>query len=606
MLAMKSKFGAAVTAVLALFAALLFSQMQPESAQASHYRGTLVTAEYHAASGGHAEEVHITATGLTASGTPGGFSQVSVYRDISGVPTQVTGCSGASSPTSSVDNSNPLFRITVNTWTITACFSTPGDYTFTSSTGARISGIQNTTNSNVQFASKIRIDGTNDSEAPIYNAGYMYNVAYDASLSYSTNLGGLGQGNTPVTYELVTDQTNGLGGFGASRVPCSDLNLTTGDYRINSSFCTGSETISAAFGGGQKYYTLKVRATDANGQYSTRDVLLNFNTTSNQAPAFTSVPASGAFTVAPGATSAVQFCAQDPDLSDVLGFTFSPTRSWITASAVTAVSPATTPNTYCITFTLAPPVGTTEAFNFEVSVFDNNNSFVRSASNIYSFQAGAVLPNSSPSPTPSPTPSDSVFVPTGPQVTSISPNKIFVGTSREVKITGERLSGVTKFIVRGIALTIKSNTDFEIVFEMPAQLAEGYADLSFETPSGSLSWSNALRFLAAKNTQIEGSTVDSYSVSGFLPGSAVLTSKIKARLNIISSQIAGSKAASCTGFTMGPTILPRDAALGLARAKAVCAYLKSTLPAKSTIATGTAQDLEVGSVIRRVEIKISK
>jgi hypothetical protein len=606
MLILKRRFAAAILTILALIAAMVFSQTQSEPAQASHYRGTLVTAEYHAPGGGHAEEVHITATGLTAKGTPGGFSQVTVYRDVSGVPTQVTGCSGNSGPTTAVDNSNPLFEITVNTWTITGCFATAGNYTFTSTTSARISGIQNTTNSSVQFASKLAIDGANDTEAPIYNAGYMYNIAYDVNLNYSTNLGGLGQGNTPVTYALVTDQTSSIGGYGASRVPCSDLNLATGDYRINSSLCTGSESITTAFGGSQKYYTLKVRATDANGQYSTRDVLLNFDTTTNQPPAFTSVPASGAFTVTPGTTSTVQFCAQDPDVSNVLGFTFSPTRNWITASGVTTVSPATTPNTYCITFTLAPPVGTTEAFNFEVSVFDNNNSFVRSASNLYSFQAGAVLPNSTPSPTPSASPSVSVFVPTGPQVTSISPNKIFVGTNREVKITGERLNGVTKFVVRGIPLTLKSNTAFEIVFEMPAQLAEGYADISFETPQGSLSWGNALRFVAVKNTQVEGSAVGTYSVSGFLPGSAVLTSKIKAKLNEISVQIQGAKSTSCTGFTMGPSVLPVDASLGLARAKAVCAYLNMSLPSRPSIAISKLQDPRVGAEVRRVEIKISK
>jgi hypothetical protein len=326
--------------------------------------------------------------------------------------------------------------------------------------------------------------------------------------------------------------------------------------------------------------------------------LLNFATTTNRAPAFTLEPASGEFTVVPGTTSTVQFCAQDQDVADVLGFTFSPTRSWITASAVTAVSPATTPNTYCITFTLAPPVGTTEAFNFEVSVFDNYNAFVRSTSNIYSFQAGAVVPNSTPAPY--------VFVPTGPQVTSISPNKILVSTTKEVKITGERLSGITKFVVRGIPISLKSNTDYEIVFEMPGQLTEGFAEITFETPRGSLSWTNALRFFAVKTTQVEGSAVGSYSVSGFLPGSPALTPQIKSKLNAIVIQIEGAKTTSCTGFTMGPSVLPRDAALGLARAQAVCAYLNKSLPSRPSIAISKVQDPRVGADIRRVEIKISK
>lgn len=591
----KGKISTAMLSILTVLAALFVSQIFPDPAQASHYRGTLVTVEYHAASGAHAEEVHITATGLTAKGTGGGFFGVSVYRTVNGVETPVAGCSGTNSPTNTRDLTNPLFDIDIDTWTITGCFSTPGDYTFEADTCCRIGGIVNSNNSSIQFASKIQIDGVNDSEAPIYNSGYMYNIAYDANLNYYTNLGGLGQGNTAVTYALVTSDASALDGYGASRVPCSNLDTNTGAYRINSTFCIGSETIVSAFGGSQKYYALKVRATDANGQYSTRDVLLNFDSTSNQAPAFTVEPASGAFTVTPGTTSTVQFCAQDPDVADVLGFTFSPTRNWITASAVTAVNPATTPNTYCITFTMAPPAGTTEAFNFEVSVFDNYNAFVRSTSNLYSFQAGAVLPNSTPPP--------AVFVPTGPKVTSISPNKILLSTTKEVKITGERLSGVTKFVVRGIPLTVKSNTDFEFIFEMPAQLTEGYADIVFVTPNGSLSWSNALRFYVAKNIQVDGSAVASRSLTGFLPGSAGLTSKMKSGLNLIASQLEGVKSISCTGFAMGPSVLPGDAALGRARARAVCDYLSNSLRSKPSITIRNAQDDRVGAEIRRVEVK---
>jgi hypothetical protein len=383
-----------ITAVLSIS---LLAMVQATPAQASHLRGSIVTTEYHAGTSQHPNaEVHLTATTLAAKNVPTGMNNVSVYR-VTGNSVQqatlVTGCAGANSPTTTVDRSNPLFEITTNVFTLSGCFATPGDYIFSAVTSARIGGVVNTTNSAIQFESMVHIDGVNDSAAPTYNAGYMYNIAFESNLSYSTNLGGLGQGNTAVTYSLVTSSASALGGYGANIVPCSNLNTVTGAYQINSSYCQGSDTISSAFGGGARYYALKVAATDSTGQYSTRDVLLYFNTTSNQPPAFTSVPASGAFTVTPGTTSTAVFCAQDPDVNDVLNFTFSPTRTWITASASTPVSPATTPNTYCVTFTLAPPTGTTEAFNFEVSVYDNNNAFVRSASNIYSFQAGAILPS---------------------------------------------------------------------------------------------------------------------------------------------------------------------------------------------------------------------
>lgn len=565
MLVFKSKFSVAISVILALVASLFISIMQPQAAQASHYRGTFATVEYHAPSGGDAAEVHIVSTMLIAKDDNGGFDDVRVYRTVDGALTPVTDCSGTADPSESVDNSNPLFEITTNTWTVTGCFSTPGEYTFEAEDCCRIGDILNTSNDSIQFEAKLSIDGLNDSSSPTYNAGYMYNIAYEVGLSYSTNLGGLGQGNTSVTYDLVTDDSEALGGYGASRVPCSNLNLSTGAYQINSSFCTGDETIIEAFGGVQKYYALKVRATDANGQYSTRDVLLNFATTTNQAPAFTSVPAAGDFTVTPGTIGTAQFCAQDPD-DDVVGFTFSPTRVWITTSVITAVDPATVPNTYCVTFTLSPPVGTSEAFNFEVSAFDDDNEFVRSASNIFSFQAGAVLPDSQTLPA-----ADYVF--TGVEVISISPTDILVGNSREVKITGRNLGGATKLVVRGIPLTVKLSTDSELIFEMPAQLLDGFADISFVTSSGSLSWGNALRFLPNPASlgllTNENSKAEKY-ISTFAGDKASLTTKMKITIAGWVKTLPRNAVITCQGSTSGSKVTAFDKRLAFNRAENVC------------------------------------
>ena len=591
-----------VALVLAFIAVAFTLQLQPQVAEASHFRGSLVTVEYHAPAGQHTEEVHVSSTTLTASGSSDGMSSVNVYLVTNGVPTQLGNCTGTSNPNTTVDSSNPLFDIQVDVFTITGCFGVTGQYVFEAESCCRIGGIENTTNGSVQFAAQITIDGVNDSEAPTYSSGYMYNIAYDANLSYSTNLGGLGQGNTAVTYDLVTSDLSTLDGYGATRVPCSELNVSTGAYRINPSLCTGGETLAAAFDNGPRYYALKVRATDATGQYSTRDVLLYFDTTTNLPPVFTSEPAAGAFTVTPGSTATAQFCAQDPDAGDTLNFTFSPTRAWITTSAVTPVSPATTPDTYCVDFTLAPPLGTSEAFNFEVSVYDDNNSFVRSASNIYSFQAGAVLPTANPVVVTPP----AAFVPTGPQVAGINPKKIVTGKVTEVKIIGERLNGITKFSVRGIPLSVKSNTQYEIVFDMPAQANEGYAEIMLDTPQGALTWSNALLFFAAKSSPVSGSAVQSNSIVGFVPGSSALNRSVKIQLTKLLGTLQGSKQINCTGYAMGPSALPGDSALAKSRAVAVCNYLKKLLPTQTAFVVASAQDLRVGSSIRRVEIKSTK
>ncbi len=685
-LSMPKKLAAFLVILATLFA---YSQIQAPSAQASHLRGSIVTVEYHAPSNGHAEEVHVRATTLAAKTLTAHMTSVSVYRVTGTNPlttTPVTGCTGATtplpSPDSSVDTSNPLFDISVDAFTISGCFSTPGNYIFSATTSARIANVVNTTNSTIQFESMVQIDGTHDSEAPTYNAGYMYNIAYESNLSYSTNLGGLGAGNTPVTYELVTSSASALGGYGATRVPCSDLNLTTGAYRINSALCTGSETIAAAFGGGPKYYALKVRATDANGNYSTRDVLLYFNTTANQAPAFTTVPANGAFTVAPGSTSTAQFCAQDPDVADTLNFTFSPLRSWITQGAVAPVSPATTPNTYCVTYTFAPPTGTTEAFNFEVSVYDNSNTFVRSASNLYSFQAGATLPNSASAPViaydpaayrvdtgrdlniPAPTSTGSAVVsfsispalpagltlntstgaitgstdvidsvtytvtatdaqnvtatatvtitvslrePTGPLVYTISPRYIDLNTEQVVTITGIRLADASNLVVRGIPLVITSNTTGDLVFTMPKHSILGEAELSFKTPQGNITWSNALVFRVAstKGEFVPEPEPRSFTAIGFDAGSSVINATVSKQLKSIAKKIGSTKVVTCTGITMGPTILARDAALSKSRAVLACARLKTLLPKGTVFVSKNAQELELGSHIRRVEIEVT-
>lgn len=679
-----------LAALLSISAATLF---QAAPAQASHLRGSIVSVEYHAPTTAHpAAEVHVTATTLAAKTLPANMTNVQVYQ-VTGTGASstvaLTTCTGNNTrlpaPATYVDNSNPLFDIAVDAFTISGCFTNPGDYVFSATTSARISGVVNTSNSTIQFESMVHINGTTDADAPVYNAGYMYNIAYESNLSYSTNLGGLGSGNTPVTYSLVTSSASALGGYGASQVPCSDLNTSTGAYRINSSFCTGTDTIASAFGGGQKYYALKVKATDSTGQYTTRDVLLNFNTTANQAPAFTSVPANGAFTVTPGTTSTAQFCAQDPDVNDTLNFTFYPTRSWITKSAVTTVSPATTPNTYCVDFTFAPPTGTTEAFNFEVSVYDNFNAFVRSASNIYSFQAGATLPGNNAGPVISYNPSSysvetgaalsvgapastgSTVVsfsispalpaglifntttgaitgssteigsasytvdgtdaqnvtgtthitititvkverePIGPVVYTITPRIIYTGNDQEVTITGIRLADATNLIVRGAALNIKSNTSTDLTFIMPKQATEGEAMLSFKTPGGNITWENALLFKATAPTEFHAaaSATRNFAAIGFDAGSSVLNATVSKQLKAIAKKIGTTSSVTCTGITMGPTVLARDAKLSKDRAVLACARLKALLPKGITYVSKNSQELDLGSHIRRVEIEVT-
>ena len=374
---------------------LVFSPAGSDSAYASHLRGGLVTAEYHPAEPGHTEEVHIVATMLATVASPANFGSVTVYRMVSGTPQAVSGCSGTS-PTNTQDTaSNPLFSINTSTYTLQGCFSTPGDYVFQATSSARVGGIDNPGgySSGVQFETLLSIDGSNESAAPTYSAGYMYNIAYSASLDYSTNMNGLGQGNSAVTYELITSTSSSLGGYGAGQIPCSDLNTSTGEFKINASLCTGADTIAGAFGSGE-LYALKVKATDAAGQYSTRDVLLQFANTSNNAPVFSAYsPSPGSLSVTPGTTASITVSATDAD-GDVLDFTENLSKSWITESAVTS-SGSGASRVYSKTYTLSPPSGTNETVQFEISVFDDD-TFSLSTSVQYDIEAGGVLPPGTP------------------------------------------------------------------------------------------------------------------------------------------------------------------------------------------------------------------
>ena len=168
MLVLKSKLGRLMAIFLTLILVGFNLQTQPETALASHFRGSLVTVEYHAPTGSQAAEVHVSSTTLTQSSLDGMMS-VNVYLVSGGVPTMLNNCQGNSTRQTTTDTSNPLFKIQNDAFTITGCFNTAGVYVFEAQNCCRISGIQNTPNNSIQFAASINIDSINDSASPTYS-----------------------------------------------------------------------------------------------------------------------------------------------------------------------------------------------------------------------------------------------------------------------------------------------------------------------------------------------------------------------------------------------------------------------------------------------------
>jgi outer membrane protein OmpA-like peptidoglycan-associated protein len=404
------KFIAALIAALAL----VFAGLTP--ANATHLRGAVGTLVYDAA----AKTVTLTSTmverkdACPSSTSTGTLCTYFAFPTITAVTrgsasdtgTVVKTCTGQSTtPTSSYDNwSQPLYNIFTTTYVINvACpnFNPANDFVFDQLGNNRIGGIKNSTNQVIQFQGRIKVDGVNNSKSPVFNSGYMTNVPYstDPSKFFTTNLNALDGDGRSVTYSLITDQSAALGGYGGSRIPCSDLNTTTGDFRISASLCVGTEIYVKAFSGGTDaapiFYVLKTKALGANNQYVTRDVLLAFNSAStDNTPTITRLVSDGSIALTAGATTTVVYTGSDLDTGQTLAWSTNTLPSWATFTTTGTVG--TTPRTSTLTLVMTPPAGTNAALKILVSVQDSA-VFPLSATNELAVSVGTgELPPGSP------------------------------------------------------------------------------------------------------------------------------------------------------------------------------------------------------------------
>jgi hypothetical protein len=93
----------------------------------------------------------------------------------------------------------------------------------------------------------------------------------------------------------------------------------------------------------------------------------------------------------------------------------------------------------------------------------------------------------------------------------------------------------------------------------------------------------------------------------FDPGSSVINSRVRAQVEAM-VRLYGSIATrvECSGFTMGPTVLKRDAALSKARAVAVCGLIKDLRPRITIVKAIGKQETKLGGAVRRVEALFTK
>ena len=93
-------------------------------------------------------------------------------------------------------------------------------------------------------------------------------------------------------------------------------------------------------------------------------------------------------------------------------------------------------------------------------------------------------------------------------------------------------------------------------------------------------------------------------LSGFAPGSAVLTKALKAQLVRLASKFIKAANVVVTGFTEGPTVLATDSALSRRRAITVSSYLRKWVARDVHIVVSHKQLTRVGSRFRAVELSV--
>ena len=260
-----------------------------------------------------------------------------------------------------------------------------GAYSAYWTSGNRTSGIINLANSSmgmVEYRTRVSKVSMQATAAPKFGSNVANGIGIGTE--YVQNLNAFDPDGTAVTY--------------ATRLKPSDPNAA--DYDIVTMTPGGRVSIPAAttagFSGGN-LFIYKVRATDTQGDFSERDVLLKV-ASSNHAPAITGINAS--YPVHAGTQTTIPFTATDTDGGDTVTVTPGSLPAWVTVN--------TTPgNPASGTLTVNPPAGVTGTFGINLDAEDNSNDVVLTAAAYTEITVTAA-----PAPTPTPTPDAPAATPT--------------------------------------------------------------------------------------------------------------------------------------------------------------------------------------------------
>ena len=200
------------------------------------------------------------------------------------------------------------------------------------------------------------------------------------------------------------------------------------------------------------------------------------------------------------------------------------------------------------------------------------------------------------------------IIPAIPLVYKVTPNRSLTTGGGTAVISGTNLGGATQVVVGGILANITGNNNGQITFVIPARQI-GTVDILITVTAGSLRIASAMTYYELqKPATVDPKPTDKdviITISGFAPGSPVLTNAMKKTITNFIKANPGYAHMYCTGFTMGPTVLPVDTALSTNRATASCGVALSVNPKLTAKAQVGVQETNVGNQIRRVTIRLS-
>lgn len=417
---------------------------------------------------------------------------------------------------------------------------------------------------------------------------------------YVDSLFSAGLENT-IDFGPIADQTGTTGTFTATAQSSSSdevtiTSATTGKCTVTTSYSSPVTTVTITkLDAGT--CTLNASQGASGGYAAAETVVVSFQITAEPAPSLGAYsPASYSLTVGTAKTIAA------------------PTN---TGGTVTTWSVAPTlPAGMSINATTGVISGTPTTVQAYIlyTVYAANNT--GSSSAVISIEVVAAPVAETPAPTTKPP------TPLVPEITQVNPNRVTVDGGETIVVTGRGFGTAgQELFIGGVKVTIISSTANEMRFIMPA-MAIGVYDLRYVYSGGSnLTYLNAITVVAkpvtvpvnpGTGTPATQSPVADPSknpwrvkvtVNPFAPGRSELTPALRSMIRQhVRTYAKFATQVECVGFTMGPTVLRVDAALSLARAKAICDYIKVLRPRLEVNTIAGRQDRVVADRVRRVEV----